>query len=649
MSFTQVFGGDNVDPSYLSYAGYTTAVNLQMTWAFEANTDANVMAAKMDIATTAASVEIAFPDASIVSPGRDVLIKNVGANTFAVTDADGNTLGSIAIGQSWYFYLVDNSTAAGVWQSVQFGAATSTANAASLAGAGLAAVLTRLNQDLNINPQPSNYAPGVGDLATVILGTGGAVVYSPTSAATLGNGWFVWVINGGSGAVTWTPPGSETVDGTSTKVLQPDESAIFFSDGANFWSAAYGRAISSTVSAVTISVTGQSDPMTLNANQAAARVQDYTGTLTGNLNVNYGTGVGFWFVRNATSGAFILTFRVNGSDPGVAVAQGSYSIIRSNGSTMSIAFTAASGTVTSVATTADLTGGPITTTGTLGLSDTGVTPGTYGGGLNVPTIDVSAKGRITAASNVTLGSAAALTAGTSPGNVPVLNSFGLVPPQSGGVPTGVPLPYIGLTAPSGYVFGNSLTIGNAVSGATGRANADTQPLFELLWNSWGNTQAPVSGGRGGSAAADFAAGKAIQLPDLRGVLIAGLDNNGGASAANRLTAPQIAGTTPGAIGGAQTSTTTVTVTVTGSGTITGTTRGSLNVSGVTSNADSGVSSANGGQSTASFPHFHSININTTGSLSVSGTCSVSAIGGSGSSAAFGVVQPTMVMSYIVKL
>lgn len=651
MSFTEVFGGDNIDPSYLSYAAYTTAVDLQMTWAFEANTDANVMAAKMDVATTAASIEIAMPDASVVSPGRDVLIKNTGANTFAVVDFDGNTLGSIASGQSWYFYIISNATAAGSWESVQFGAGTSSASAASLAGAGLAAVLTRLNQDLNINPQPGNYAPGVGDLATVLLGTGGSVVYTPTSAATLTNGWFVWVINGGSGTITWTPPGGQTIDGASTKVLQPDESAIFFSDGANFWSAAYGRALQSTVSAVTIPVTGEPDPMTLTANQVAAQIQDYTGTLATDLTVNYGTGVGFWFVRNATSGAFTLTLRVNGSDTGVAIAQGSYSIIRSNGSTLSIAFTATSGTVTSVATTPDLTGGPITSTGTLGLSDTGVTPGTYGGGLNVPTFDVTAKGRITAASNVTLGSAAALTAGAAPGNVPVLNSIGLVPTQNGGVPPGVPLPYIGLTAPAGYVFGNSLTIGNAASGATGRANADTQTLFELLWNSWANAQAPVSGGRGGNATADFNANKVIQLPDLRGAVIAGLDNNGGASAAGRLTAPQIAGTTPGAFGGSQSNTGTISVSVSGTASVAGTTSGTLSLSGTSGAAFGGtpVFADGAGGPATNYDHIHDILGTASGTLSVSGTATLSAVPGTIAVGAVGTVQPTVVMSYIVKL
>lgn len=72
------------------------------------------------------------------------------------------------------------------------------------------------------------------------------------------------------------------------------------------------------------------------------------------------------------------------------------------------------------------------------------------------------------------------------------------------------------TAPSGWLLCVGGTIGDATSGGTARSNADTQALFTLLWEQWSNTAATVSSGRGGSAAADFAAHKTIVLPDFRG-------------------------------------------------------------------------------------------------------------------------------------
>jgi hypothetical protein len=83
---------------------------------------------------------------------------------------------------------------------------------------------------------------------------------------------------------------------------------------------------------------------------------------------------------------------------------------------------------------------------------------------------------------------------------------------------------------SGWVRANNRTIGSSSSGATERANADTQALFLFLWNNFTNTQAAVSGGRGGSAAADWAANKTIQTLDMRGRAPYGLDTMGNSAA-----------------------------------------------------------------------------------------------------------------------
>jgi microcystin-dependent protein len=116
------------------------------------------------------------------------------------------------------------------------------------------------------------------------------------------------------------------------------------------------------------------------------------------------------------------------------------------------------------------------------------------------------------------------------------------------IPTGAVMPYVGSTAPSGWLLLRGGTIGNASSGASVRANADTEDLFTLLWNSMADAEAAVSSGRGASAAADFAANKTITLPDAGGRVIAGKE-----ATASRLTSgvSGVDGGTLGKSGGSQ--------------------------------------------------------------------------------------------------
>lgn len=121
--------------------------------------------------------------------------------------------------------------------------------------------------------------------------------------------------------------------------------------------------------------------------------------------------------------------------------------------------------------------------------------------------------------------------------------------------TGDLQPTMASAARAGWVMASGRTIGNASSSATERANADTSALFTMLWTNLADAEAPVSGGRGASAAADFAANKTITLPDLRGRAIVGKDNMGGATASRITSAGAgIDGTVLGKSGGAQTHT-----------------------------------------------------------------------------------------------
>lgn len=138
------------------------------------------------------------------------------------------------------------------------------------------------------------------------------------------------------------------------------------------------------------------------------------------------------------------------------------------------------------------------------------------------------------AHTITKSGGTALAAGDIPGNfAEIILRYNLantrwellnpVPSSAAGslTPTGSIFDYIGAAAPAGYILAVGNSIGDAASGATERANADTATLFALIWNSAniasGEGQVQDSSGsnvaRGVSAAADFAAHRRILVPN----------------------------------------------------------------------------------------------------------------------------------------
>ncbi len=98
------------------------------------------------------------------------------------------------------------------------------------------------------------------------------------------------------------------------------------------------------------------------------------------------------------------------------------------------------------------------------------------------------------------------------------------PSTPGALITGDLVKNYGTAIIAGRVRANGGTIGNVTSGATERANDDTDNLYVWLWNT--NSGLVVSGGRGVSGIADFHANKTIALPDFRGRAAFGIDDMG---------------------------------------------------------------------------------------------------------------------------
>jgi len=201
---------------------------------------------------------------------------------------------------------------------------------------------------------------------------------------------------------------------------------------------------------------------------------------------------------------------------------------------------------------------------------------------------------------------------------------------------------------AGFVRQNGRTIGSSASGATERANADCQALFEYLWTADPNLA--VSTGRGVSANADWVANKTITLPDMRGRSLFGMDDMGSTSSARLGPAMGISSTTLGGSGGAPNAILTqgnlpsVTYNLSG---LTGTISVTSNRSDVVV-APGGITTRNvGGPTDNPVPlssSFFTIPLTSTGNYTPAGT-----IGPLGSSGAFNTLSPAIVVTLYQKL
>jgi hypothetical protein len=272
-----------------------------------------------------------MPDATEAGTGETVLFNNVGANTFTVKTATGTVICAPQSGTTFQIYLTDNSTVSGTWRSFQYGASASSTNAAALAGLGIKAIATTLNQSMPVSTFSTNYTAGTSDRAKALVWTGGAGTLSFNGAPSLGGDWFVNVRNSGTGDLTLDPNSSELINGVSTLVLAPGDSAIVVTDGLEFWTIGFGQSAVYAFSLLQIDISGSGD-YTLSVAELNRTAYVFTGTLTGDRDIIVPTTVQQYWVSNQTTGSYQFGFRTAGqASPGVTLAQNARAIFYCDG------------------------------------------------------------------------------------------------------------------------------------------------------------------------------------------------------------------------------------------------------------------------------------------------------------------------------
>ena len=279
-SYTNPYTGQTVSPSQVGYENLTISADTVLQWPVNGNTTSVVANIIEVTATTNTNLKLYMPAATQVSTGQSALIRNIGSYAFTVVDTDGHTIVSVSSGIAQYIYVTDNTTIDGTWGTVQFGAGTSAANAATLAGFGLTALSTTLNTSTAVTSFSSTYTFLPSDRSSLYVWVGGAGTVNMPSAVDVGAGWFVVIKNDGTGILNVAMSGTNTIDGQSGAQLQIAESFVVVSNGTNWVSYAYGQSAQFFFTQLVKNVTGGT--VTLTSAEASNVIQEYQGTLTSN-------------------------------------------------------------------------------------------------------------------------------------------------------------------------------------------------------------------------------------------------------------------------------------------------------------------------------------------------------------------------------
>lgn len=235
-TFTNVFGGSTVQPAQVSYGTLALTANTTLVWPLEAQTGTDRAPLILEV-TPSAGFSVTLPPANQVSRGQTIMIRNMNqvATTFGVNDNAGSLLLTAAVATVYYLYVTNNTTAAGVWGIVAFGASTAPVNIAAIAGPGTAVYGgTQLTTTWLLTSHISNFTlNATSDRESGHIWIGGVGTATLPSAVTAGNGYTVSFSNQGGGSLTVS--GAQNIDGAASMVLQPSEEAVVVSDGAVWW------------------------------------------------------------------------------------------------------------------------------------------------------------------------------------------------------------------------------------------------------------------------------------------------------------------------------------------------------------------------------------------------------------------------------
>ena len=340
MTFTNVFTGSTIYPAEVSLTNLDLTSDVELFWPLEADVGQPLASRIVQIdSSTSTAWKILLPDAMLASVGETILFNNLTAVNISVANFDGTTLVSMPAATQWQLYIDDNTTQAGVWEVYQFGATSSTANAGILAGYGLQASGPTLETTI---PQTNILIDTTFDdtyRASLVNWEGAAGTLTLPVATGVGNNWYMHLRNSGSGSISLVPPGLELINGSSSMVFSPGDSATIVCDGTDFFTIGFGQNATFAFDYTVINVAGGSD-YTLSGSELNRIAYQFTGLLTNDISIIVPPTVQQYWVYNNTTGPYILSVQTASQVTPLQTTQGTRTIMYCDGTDVVPAVTA---------------------------------------------------------------------------------------------------------------------------------------------------------------------------------------------------------------------------------------------------------------------------------------------------------------------
>jgi len=354
-NYNDVFGNFTVPPAEATYSRLTLTESGVLAWPsnFSGEVEGQHLATDiLEVSTGVVGLQLALPPANEASVGQDLMIRNVGAESVEILDAEGNPLTTIAAGEAKYIYTTSNVTAAGEWSMFTYGTGTSGADAALLAGRGLqGATDNKIQVAASYRGLDSDYEIAEDDRGLLLNVTVGSLNLTTPDAVAMSPGFYCFLRNSSLGIAHITPFAGQSINGVASWSLSPGDSLVLMSTGTDWVTVGFGQDVDFTFTELVVNAA--SGDATLSSSDVSGRMIRVTGTATAPITLTMPSVDNIYFVSIENGvGSHTVTFKTSAVGAGVVVLNANEkTVLYSDGVNITIAVT------TTVTSTLSLTDG----------------------------------------------------------------------------------------------------------------------------------------------------------------------------------------------------------------------------------------------------------------------------------------------------